>query len=577
MSDSTSVEDPKDQGVFTYDPLQQDGDQASIRLIKIEPELHDTGLVQVRIKHSTVAANYSAISYIWGEQAERHRILINNCITTVGSNLHKHLCSLRTFERCQWFWVDALSINQQNAAERSQQVKLMAEIFEGAKDVLAFIPLNPGYRVPPEPPFQTLVTQSELYVQPEELAKPTTAASAGSARVAESVSQTDCEAANIGNFAAMTPRDTEAQSARRTDAHAFGALNVAATAICQSRYWHRTWIIQEVALARKLYLTDGQNKISWNHFFELIDVLHNFHQQGALRFIVPHALTRLQDVRKGTRRSTLAALVFDFSSSQCSDFHDKVYGLLSMLQNGHRYPVDYNTNELEFFLSALRFGQGPGADFDAEAQAFVLARTLFRSLYLEAGTIVEQAKAASEMPYIRCRASRLPLKRSSGRSSQSYTCPSCSYKTPDFDTLVFNTIYCLDMDGSHQHLISEESDSLEERQKDPSHQVQMALVIMVQEARHWSGTRIEELLDWDSLSPFRFWSAESLDAPDRHQVYARCHLLEQKTHTPKPSSNGLFYEIDLPVPVFVSMSVRETNDVEKLVGRYTMIGARPDS
>ena len=248
-----------------------------------------------------------------------------------------------------------------------------------------------------------------------------------------------------------------------------------------------------------------------------------------------------------------------------------------MLQNGHRYPVDYNTNELEFFLGALRFGQGPGADFEAEAQAFVLARTLLQSLYLEAGKIVEQAKSASAMPYIRCRVSRLSLKRSSDWSSLYYTCPSCSYKTPDFDPLGFNTIYCLEMDGSHQHLISEESDSPEGRQKDLSDEVQMALVVMVREARQWSQTRIEELVDWNNLSPFRFWSAESLDGPDRHQVYARCHLLEQKTRAPKLSSNGLFYEIDLPVPVFVSMSVRETNNVESLVGRYTMIGALPDN
>jgi len=244
ISDSICAEDLKDQEIFKYDPLKQDEDQASIRLIKVEPELHDRGLVQVQIKHSTVSANYSAISYIWGEQAEKYCILINNCIATVGSNLHEHLCSLRTFERGQWFWVDALSIDQQNATERSLQVKLMAEIFEGAKDVLAFIPLNPGYRAPPEPPFQTLVTQRELYVQFEELTKPTTAGSAISARVVESVSQTNCETADIDNLAAMTFRNAEAQSTRRMDAHAFRALNVAATGICQSRYWHRTWIIQ---------------------------------------------------------------------------------------------------------------------------------------------------------------------------------------------------------------------------------------------------------------------------------------------------------------------------------------------
>lgn len=318
------------QEVFVYDPLERDDGQASIRLVKVEPGLHNNGLIQIEMKHSIVSANYSAISYMWGDQAERHHVLINNRVATVGSSLYGHLCSLRTFERGQWYWVDALSIDQQNPMERSQQVKLMAEIFEGARNVLAFVPYNIDYGVPLEPPFRTLVERMGTYVRSEEISKPKPIITAG---------------------------ESEVQSAERT-LHTFGELMVAVQAICGSKYWHRTWIIQEIALARRLYLTDGQTKVAWGDLFELINILRNSNSQSGLPLSVPQALTYLQDVRKGTRRSTLAALVSDFSSSQCSDFHDKVYGLLSLLQNGHRYPVDYNTNELEFFLGALQFGQG---------------------------------------------------------------------------------------------------------------------------------------------------------------------------------------------------------------------------
>lgn len=527
-----------------YDPLERVEGQAFIRLVKVEPELHGSGLVQVQMKHSNVFADYSAVSYMWGEQAERHRILINNRLATVGNNLYEHLCSLRTFEEGQWYWVDALSIDQQNPIERSQQVKLMAEIFEGARDVLAFVPPDTEHGIPLSPPFQTLAERSVTYEHSKKISELKTVSPSG---------------------------ESEVQSSEKEPVPAFEELRVAVEAICRSKYWHRTWIIQEIALARRLYLTDGQIKIAWDSLFESIDMLRNFIQQSGLRYSVPQALSNLQDVRKGTRRSTLAALVSDFSSSQCSDFHDKVYGLLSLLQNGHRYPVDYNTNEMEFFLGALQFGQGPGADFDAEAQAFVLARTLFQSLPLKAGIVVKQAKAASDMLYVRCRASRFPLKQSQvscGRQ-RSYICPNCSYKTLDFDTRSYSTMYCLDLDGSHQHLISEELDSPVESQKDRSDQVQMAVVIMVVEpAPKNTQTRLDDLFDWEQFSSNRYWRADFLDGRKRHRVSARCHPLEQKINIPRLTGNGLFYEIELPVPVFVSMAIHETNDLDSLVFGY---------
>lgn len=130
-------------------------------------------------------------------------------------------------------------------------------------------------------------------------------------------------------------------------------------------------------------------------------------------------------------------------------------------------------------------------------------------------------------------------------------------------------MYCLDLDGSHQHLISEELDSPVESQKDRSDQVQMAVVIMVVEpAPKNTQTRLDDLFDWEQFSSNRYWRADFLDGRKRHRVSARCHPLEQKINIPRLTGNGLFYEIELPVPVFVSMAIHETNDLDSLVFGY---------
>lgn len=187
---------------------------------------------------------------------------------------------------------------------------------------------------------------------------------------------------------------------------------------------------------------------------------------------------------------------------------------------------------------------------------------------MKAGTIVEQAKAASKTPSTRCRASRYPLKQSqiSRRRRDGYSCPACGCKAPNFDTLSYSTIYCLNLDGSHQHLISEEVDSIEESQKDLSDLVQMAVIVMVVTlAPEQSQARLDQLPDWDRFSPCRYWCTDTLDGPKRHHLSARCHPLEQKINIPRLTSNGLLYEIELPVPVFVSMAVRGTHDLDSIV------------
>ncbi len=44
-----------------------------------------------------------------------------------------------------------------------------------------------------------------------------------------------------------------------------------------------------------------------------------------------------------------------YSQSQCADWRDKVYGLLSLVENGHEFPVDYSVDKMMLLAAVLRF------------------------------------------------------------------------------------------------------------------------------------------------------------------------------------------------------------------------------
>jgi Heterokaryon incompatibility protein (HET) len=95
---------------------------------------------------------YIALSYTWGTPlrnrskaevgAEASRscwIGCNGYQLEVGKNLYCALIRLRDagFEDC--FWIDAISINQEDLDERSAQVSLMGEIYASAENVVVWL------------------------------------------------------------------------------------------------------------------------------------------------------------------------------------------------------------------------------------------------------------------------------------------------------------------------------------------------------------------------------------------------------------------------------------------------------
>lgn len=94
--------------------------------------------------------SYEALSYVWGAQEFVAEILLDGEPHLITRNLEMALRYLRLPTARRTLWVDAICINQNDPVERSQQVRMMREIYANCKSDLAWM-LSFDYTLkPPE-------------------------------------------------------------------------------------------------------------------------------------------------------------------------------------------------------------------------------------------------------------------------------------------------------------------------------------------------------------------------------------------------------------------------------------------
>lgn len=104
-----------------------------------DPDDPISGDFQIVSIHDDVV--YDAISYAWADAGDLRTMFINGQRYSVASILTTNMrhCQIKTGTKA--FWCDAISINQLDNDEKSQQIWIMQHIFAGARIVRVF--LNP--------------------------------------------------------------------------------------------------------------------------------------------------------------------------------------------------------------------------------------------------------------------------------------------------------------------------------------------------------------------------------------------------------------------------------------------------
>jgi len=320
---------------FTHEPLDRTRQQ--IRLISILPE--HSGEIKCRLKNAFLdddtAPDYRALSYMWGPPEPLKRISINGRSLEVRQNLYAFFEAFRArlfkfksngaFEdETQWLWVDQVCINQAVVDERNHQVKMMSDIYRQATYVYVWLgPSNANI----EAAMRWLKSGLRHYYEVR------TAHPSARKRKRHGVAKAKQES---------NSSEKDCTQPTSSPIHALECF-------FENPYWKRLWVVQEIMLARYIRIICGETLLSWEELRRFC--LSSMPQLAPqLQHSVPRQMTWLVDHALSAKTYTFTNLLITFSSSQCHNPIDKVYGLQGLLATDARIRIDYAKENEEVFL-----------------------------------------------------------------------------------------------------------------------------------------------------------------------------------------------------------------------------------
>lgn len=363
---------------------QLDAHQREIRLLSFAATANPDDSIQLEMCYVSLNDyqyfEYDALSYTWGNPVleiprdlpladclpqsfittpiqgngqnveTRHSILstirVNGKQHEVTENLYSALRRLRQIDRKHFLWVDAICINQEDLRERSEQIKLMGDIYRNAKEVLIWLgdesgDTDSGMAVDL---LEHLFTSCEDFCEDnvDEGIHEITSQLENDLDAMEPPGAIEYEDIGIGIIAklgqVMTAwiNNTDFFSLPvRCDQRAWDSV---AWLLMRSWFW-RVWTYQERALAKACTVLVGTKSISWVHLnaatmgIGIHDSLSDKPQvlpRGEYANFVrsSNSSLRVGDQGMNITGRGLLDLVREMQPRQCKDPRDKIYGVL---------------------------------------------------------------------------------------------------------------------------------------------------------------------------------------------------------------------------------------------------------
>src|SRR5271170_2780815 len=126
----------QEQGI--YEAFKDEYNQ--IRIATIQPGCESDPIsCTLDINGLFTAPAFEALSYAWGQEKNMQTIKLQGTDWEVTPNLYAALRALRKTSEPRRMWIDAICINQRNNQEKGAQVGLMAEIYQSAVQVIAWL------------------------------------------------------------------------------------------------------------------------------------------------------------------------------------------------------------------------------------------------------------------------------------------------------------------------------------------------------------------------------------------------------------------------------------------------------
>lgn len=341
-----------------YAPLTIPSAPLHIRLLSLYwSEKHGPVMCSMDTVELDSAPPFAALSYSWGKEAGMpHWIYCNGQRIPVRSNLFRALDFLseppmmilrqadrhlqksdfhgletglepETSYRIRRLWVDALCIDQENQAEKTEQVQQMGRIYSKAERVISWVSPNVEFNM----------NGLEIFVWGKH--------------------------AFLGVFDESVHLEEECETVHGVPSHDHPGWREV-LALFRNEYFERSWVVQEVALAKKAVLVIRRMEIDWHLVGGVAGVFdelkiwqfkdkHNPYRLPLMKNPFENAkkLHSLCIDRKKTHE--MLDLLVQLREWKCGDPIDKVYSLFGITNSPVR-TARYGVNKYDLFRQTAR-------------------------------------------------------------------------------------------------------------------------------------------------------------------------------------------------------------------------------
>lgn len=271
---------------------------------------------------------YEALSHVWGSESDPARVRVrsrnhkhdsNHYYLPITRNLQDALRALRRYHVDAEFsegsiasslsrvlWIDAICIDQANAAEKGPQVAMMGSIYQSASRVVAW--LGPA----DDTSHHAMHFMCSVGLQVD-------------------VSFRGSDLSPAPGAADPTLGDIQAPLFKTHDHSMVACL----TALFEREWFSRLWVVQEVLLgnpSRTIMLCGPQDAVPWSLFRKAIAVVSwkwpNW-TTSQHRHAVTSRLWTFVTVQDNT--AYLSRLRHDFGALACKDPRDRIYAVMNLL------------------------------------------------------------------------------------------------------------------------------------------------------------------------------------------------------------------------------------------------------
>ncbi|KAE9365782.1 HET-domain-containing protein [Stipitochalara longipes BDJ] len=265
---------------YSYSPLPS---EKFIRLLELYPG-HANDNIECTLRQTELenAPKYEAISYAWGDPANKIDVLCDGKIIMVTQNLKDALLRFRIKDRPRIVWADAICINQNDVLEKGLQVKLMKRIYGNATRVCVWLGCTTAQM---EPTFELI---HEM----------------------------------VNNASFTSTHKTELLD---PTSELWSALDI----FFSATWFTRLWVVQEVYSSHACSVFYGEHEIRWE---DIVLVARLLSKLGYLSsaYLPPRYALSVLVIDSAGRYSSATSALDAFRLFNCSDQRDKVYALLSL-------------------------------------------------------------------------------------------------------------------------------------------------------------------------------------------------------------------------------------------------------